>query len=160
MNLSSWSLSNINKCDWGFGVQHAVDTCYRVLCQTSVAESCVCSDACGNVHCWANTTLSWFGLSNRRVINRARVNIWSALLCQSPGTGWCWMFSWHWTIWNNWVKECCGWGNMPNLNFARNLPCGKLNWKVAKRGKCKINKAFFNHKISTFLMLDSGYRNM
>lgn len=63
------------------------------LMDTIIGVTCVCSDACGNVHCWANATLSWFGLSNSLVINRARVNIWPGLLCQSPGTGWCRMFS-------------------------------------------------------------------
>lgn len=91
-NLSTCSSSNINKKWFRFCVQHAVDTCYHVLCQTSVAECCVCLDTCGKVHCWANAAVSRFGLSNRLVINRASVNIWLGLLCQSPGTGRCRMF--------------------------------------------------------------------
>lgn len=60
--VSASSLSNINQCDLGPGQRHVVDTSYRRLCQTPVAESRVCPDTCGNVYCWANATLLRFGL--------------------------------------------------------------------------------------------------
>jgi len=68
IRLSTCTPSNINNFRFRLCAQHAVDTCYHILCQTSVAECCVCSDTCGNVLCWANDALSWFGLSIWRSI--------------------------------------------------------------------------------------------
>lgn len=127
--------------------QHAVDTSYHSLCQTSVAESCVCPDACGNVYCWANATLLRFGLSNRLGINRARVNIWSELRSQKsrdrtmldvqPASS---AVTELFEI--NEVKECCGW------KYKRN---NKIYPKKSSSDrKNNINNAVYNGVILTF----------
>lgn len=76
----------INKCDLGF----VCSVLLTLVIKSYVRISCRILRLLRymwKVHRWANAPLSWFGLSNRLLINSARVNKWFGLLCQSPGTG-------------------------------------------------------------------------